>query len=102
MANITKELASFENGNCVWTITYDDVSLLLTNISCTNNSSAPTRGTATVQKNGRTVSALVNANGDTLNRNIPTNQANRLELTVDARGRPDGIDYNIVWGPDTI
>lgn len=101
MAILTKTLGSFENGACVWTISYDDVALVLTNVSCTNNSSAPSRGTATVQANGRTFSALV-AIGGTLNQNIPTNQANRLDLTIDARGRPDGIDYTLQWGPGTV
>lgn len=101
MAILTKTLAEFANGTCVWTISYDTVALVLTNVSCTNNSSEPSRATAVVQSTGREFTTLVPPGG-TLNQNIPTSQANKLDLTIDARGRPDGIDYTLQWGPGTV
>lgn len=102
MAIQTRTLGSFDNDTCVWTIRYDDVALVLTNVSCTNNSPAPSRGSAVVQSTGRSFTALVAGNGGTLNQNLPTSQAQKLDLTIDSRGRPDGIDYTLMWGPGTV
>lgn len=101
MATQTHTLASFDDGNCTWSMQYDDVRLLITQIACVNNSAEPTRGSATVQATGHSFTALVDAGGS-LTQVIPTGQANRLDLTVDSRGRPDGIDYTFQWGAGTV
>ena len=33
--------------------------------------------------------------------NIPTGASVRLSITIDARGRVNGIDHNFEWGPTT-
>jgi hypothetical protein len=96
MALVTQTIVEFDNGNCVWSYEYDDVALRLTRLMCTNNSAFATRGTITVDKNGRTFSRTVNA-GSSLNVNIPTGPQARLEITIDSRGRVDGIDWSFAW-----
>jgi hypothetical protein len=97
MALVTKECASFDNGKCVWSYEYDDVGLFVTNMSCINNGNSNTRGTVVVQSNGRTFTQLV-APGANFSQAIPTGAAVRLGVTIDARGRVDGIDWSFSYG----
>jgi len=94
----TKTVVEFDDGRCVWAFDYDDVNLRLTRARCTNGSAQPTKGTVTVVSNGRTFSQVVAAGGS-LDQAIPTGAAARLAITVDARGRVDGIDWHFEWGP---
>ncbi len=99
MAILTKRVISFENGACFWEYDYDDVALRLIEVRCTNNGQWPTRGTFTVLSTGRTFSALVASGNGTLRQTLPSQQQQRLDITVDSRGRVDGIDHTIIYGP---
>lgn len=101
MAIQTKNVAEFDNGLCVWQYDWDDSLLRLTQIRCTNNSVFPTRGTIIIQKNGRSFTALV-APGGSLNQALPTSPAARLEITVDSRGRVNGLDHTFEWGSGVV
>jgi hypothetical protein len=85
--------ASYASGT-VWSYEYDDVALLITRVLC-DNTTAPgtTKGTATVLKNGRTYTVTVEPGG-ALDQRLPLNQAQRFEITIDAEGRIDGVDWH--------
>jgi len=78
------------------TIFWDDQTLLLTRVIVDNtNGLYPLPCTATVNANGRTFNVTVQP-GDTLDQNIPTNQAGRMELSINPiNGRLDGVTWNI-------
>ena len=77
------------------TMFWDDQTLLITRIVIDNTQGKyPLKAKAVVNANGRTFQTTVNP-GDTLDQAIPTNQANRMELFLDAKGRLDGVDWNI-------
>jgi len=117
MATQTKRVVDFDGGTCFWEYDYEDGSggavRRLIQIRCTNNSALGnnTRGTVTVMANGRTFSELVvpagtpagqvpqGASVGTFSQNLPGNAQSRLEITIDARGRVDGIDHHFEWGP---
>lgn len=102
MAILTKTIVSFDNGACVWSYSYDDVALRLTRILCDNTGGVyNTRGTVTVISNGRTFTALV-APGGTLDQALPTGAQTRLGITIDSRGRVDGIDHSFQYGPSVV
>lgn len=86
MATVTKNLAIFDGGNVIFELDYDDVVLRLLAIRCINGSNQPAFGRATALANGRTYSRTFDAN-QTTEQAIPTNAANRLDITIDARGR---------------
>lgn len=96
MALVRRTIVEFGNGSCTWSYEYDDAAQRLTRLMCANDSAAATRGSITVEKNGRTFSRTVAA-GDSLDVTIPTGAQARLEITVDARGRVDGIDWAFAW-----
>lgn len=99
MAIQTRTIVKFDDGKCIWTYQYDDVGLFLTNLSCDNTQGTKsTTGTATVISNGRTFNRTVAAGG-TLSQAIPTGPAVRLGITVDGRGRVDGVDWSFSYGP---
>lgn len=98
MATQTRTIVTFNGGSCTWTYDYDDVQLRLLAIHCVNDTSFNTRGTVTVNSNGRTFSRLVGPNS-TFDQNLPSGAQTRLDITVDARGRVDGIDWSFQWGP---
>jgi hypothetical protein len=97
MAIQSREIWNSGDPNFPATVTmfWDDVSLFITRFIIDNTQGHfPLRAQATVLKNGREFNTTVQP-GDTLDQNIPTGQANRLEITVDARGRIDGVDWHI-------
>lgn len=96
MATVTKNLAVFDGGNVIFELDYDNVALRLLSIRCVNNSNQPAFGKATALANGRTYSRTFAAN-TTTEQAIPTNPQNRLDITVDARGRVGGVDYSLAW-----
>lgn len=105
MAILSKIIAQFDEGRCTWSYEYEDGSTgsprILTRVTCTNNSSAPTRGTVTVMSNGRTFTRLVAAGG-TFDQALPTTLGTRFDITIDQFGRVDGIDHRFQWGPDVV
>lgn len=96
MAIVTKQLAMFDNGNVTLEIDYDDATLLLRAVRCVNNSAQPCAYRATHLATGRNVSGSFAA-GRTVSVNIPTNAAARMQITIDARGRVDGVEYQLSW-----
>ncbi len=96
MATVTKNLAVFDGGNVIFELDYDDVALRLLVVRCINGTAQPDFGRATSTANGRTYSRTFAANATT-EQAIPTNSQNRLDITIDARGRVDGVDYQLAW-----
>lgn len=77
-------------------IDYDNALLRLTLVRIVNdtNQVAQVTGTATADPT-RTFTMQCPA-GQTATQNIPTGQANRLNITIDARGRVDGVEYHFL------
>jgi hypothetical protein len=104
MAIQTKRIVQFDGGTVFWEYDYEDGATgavrRVTQIRCTNNCTGelhggvpqPTTGTLVVLANGRTLSRTVQP-GNTLDEAVPGQAATRLDITVDARGRVDGIDH---------
>lgn len=96
----TQSRVQWTNGNpdhpANVTIFWDDQSLLLTRVIVDNTNgiyALPCK--ATVNANGRTFNVTVQP-GDTLDQNIPTNQAGRMELSINpTNGRLDGVSWQI-------
>jgi hypothetical protein len=113
MAIRTKVIASFDDGHVVWYEDYDDAQLRITQVRCTNNCQGhqnvdtgqldgwATKATLTVLSNGRTYTATVQP-GQTLTQDIPTGAQARLDITIDARGRVNGVDYSVQHQPGLI
>ena len=95
MASVTKEIGSFGD-QVTFSITYDNVSNLLTALRCKNDSEQDAIGEATLVANGRSYSKIFQAHTDT-NIAIPTQKATRLDITVDANGRVNGVEYHFSW-----
>ena len=74
-------------------IEYDDATLLLTAVRVINETNRTARVTAGKADGTRTQTRDVAA-GQTVTQAIPTNQANRLELTVTPSGKLDGVQYS--------
>jgi hypothetical protein len=96
MAILTKNLAIlFDNGSTATVERdYDDVALTLVTVRCINQTARAVVVSGTVTKNGRSFSTTFPAN-QTTELPIPQNAANRFDITIDAQGRLDGIDYAI-------
>jgi hypothetical protein len=92
MATLTRVAVSFAGGLCTWEYDYDDVALILTRVRCSNQSEEPTKGTAIVQKNGRTFTRTVAAGGS-LDQALPTGPAFAFDITIDAEGNVHGVDW---------
>lgn len=95
----TQSKVQWDNGNpdhpSLVTIFWDDVSLLLTRVVADNTSGLyPLPVKATVTANGRIYEVTVQP-GDVVSQVIPTNAANRLQLSINSKGWLDGIDWNI-------
>ena len=79
-------------------IDWDDALLRLLAVRCINGTPVAVLAKGTVQKNGRNFSITFPANATTA-QNIPQNAAARLDVTVDAQGRVDGVEYVIGFAP---
>jgi hypothetical protein len=95
MAIITKTLGNFDNGNVVFELDYDNVNLRLTALRCINNTSQAAYGQARKTSNGRAYDMRFGPGTTVIA--IPTQTATRLTITIDARGRVDGVDYQLMW-----
>jgi hypothetical protein len=83
--------------SAVVALTYDDVTFLITQIVITNNSLTQSVFVqATSTSNGKVYSATVPP-GPPFPINVPTNQANKLQLKVDADNpnRLDGVEWQV-------
>jgi hypothetical protein len=77
---------------------YDDALLRILLVRCVNNTPVPVSVTATKTSNGRTVSRTFAAN-TTGTQNVPQGAAGRLNISIDARGRMDGVEFTISFAP---
>jgi hypothetical protein len=114
MAIVTRHVVDFDGGTCSWEYDYDNVALRLTQIRCTNVSQYNTRAIVTVMSNGRVFTHLVAPVGtdpgtlpadgtvSPYTQNLPTGAQTRLDITIDARGRVNGIDHHFEWGPSVV
>lgn len=96
MATVTRNLAYFGESVVIFEIDYNDVSLLLLAVRCINNSAEPAYGKAYHLATGRMYDSYFPANQTTF-LPIPTGPQTRMQVSVDARGRVDGVDYTLVW-----
>ena len=99
MAIQTRRIAgdgSPEKGYVEFWISWDDVGLFLTELKCINNSSEATWGKAINIQTGRSYERTFPANETTI-LSLPGQSQNRLNITIDARGRVDGCDYFFMW-----
>lgn len=87
------------NGNTSrWSYQWNDASFRLTQISCVNQSMYNSRFVATSQTTGDVITFSCSA-GSTFSQAIPPGQANQFGLSLDARGRVNGVDWSVEWGP---
>jgi hypothetical protein len=107
MAIVTQQLAAFDEGRCRMEIDYDDADLMVRTFRCINDSVYPVGHPLA----GQTIPAYgearrTNGTGPTYSQTfdttffeqtIPTSPANRLQLTVNANGRLDSVEYSFRW-----
>lgn len=80
-------------------ISYDDVLLRITNVTLHNPTSKTIRYSATSNSNGKNYSGTIPPNTPTTSFNINNaNAQNRLNITITANGRLDGVEYNLGLG----
>lgn len=96
MATVTKNLAYFAGTSVEFQIDYDNASLLLLAVRCINNSAEAAYGKARHLGTGRVYDSYFPANQTTF-LPIPTGPQTRMQVTVDARGRVDGVDYTLMY-----
>lgn len=119
MAIQTRRLVEFDGAQVFWEYDWNDVSLRLTQVRCTNNCDGtqhpaedgtpqpwPTKLTVISQTTGEVIVQTVYPAGSaqspagSFTQNIPTGQANQFGLSLDSRGRLLGIDHRIEHGPN--
>lgn len=103
MAVRTVRFAEFDGGACFWEYDYDDQQLRLKAWRCQNTMAFPTTCEiiSTVDPTAiltRTVPAHMPGDAQIkgFEENIPVGVQNRFDITVDARGRVDGL-LKRVW-----
>ena len=77
-------------------VLWNDANLRLDGVRCTNLTSRGVALTARATADGTEFSTTFPA-GATTTRNIPGGQAAKFGVTIDARGRLNGVDYAISW-----
>lgn len=104
MAIQTKRVVEFDGGAVWWEYDYEDGATggtrRITRFRGANNCDGslhegvawPTTGTVTVESNGRTFTRTLQP-GDTLDIAVPSQQQQRLDITIDDRGRVNGINH---------
>ena len=99
MTIITKDIGGDGDpvrGYVKFQIDYDNVNLRLIALRCINNSTEACWGQATKISNGRSYDMRFPPSSTTYIA-IPTAPSTRLEITIDARNRVDGVEYHFVW-----
>ncbi len=99
MAIQTKTLGSVSDTDgtqATLQVDYDDQLLRLTLVRVINGTGRTARVTATAVANPSRTYTLNAAPHQTSTQNIPTGAQTRLDVTVDARGRVDGVDYQFL------
>ena len=83
-------------GSAVIELDWSDSSFRLQAIRCINTADHAVALTARATADGTEFSTTFPANATTT-RNIPGGQAAKFGVTIDARGRVDGIEYSAGW-----
>ena len=100
MAIQTKTLAVLNDDvsglNAIIDLLWDDARLRIESIRGTNPTSRAVALTARATADGTIFSTTFPA-GATTTRNIPAGQLNRFSITIDGRGRLDGVEYSTAW-----
>lgn len=94
MAIVTKRLGSWEDGQVVWELDWDDATLKLRELRCLNTSPfvAVAECWSIADPTFRHV-ITVRPETSPFSQNIPAGVANRYDIGIDARGRLSGVDY---------
>lgn len=94
MATVNRVLGEWCTGQVVWSYDYNDQSMRLSALHCVNNSDRVTTLKATSNSTGAVVNFTCQAHS-TLDQNIPAGQAANFGVVLDARGRIDGISWEV-------
>lgn len=94
MAVLTKQLGGL-GPDVRFELDYDDRKLLLVALRCINNSDSAAWGQAVATANGRTYGMRFPP-GQTTEVAIPTGPQQKLDITIDAQGRLDGVEYSLM------
>jgi len=98
MAAQTLKLASVRSdaGDIVLTLQYDDVAMLATAVMCDNPSQDNVGFSISRDSDGKTITRTFGPGmGQILT--IPTNQANRISLVINSRGRLNGYTVGVAY-----
>lgn len=102
MAIQTRELGRAvdeTNGTAaVLSIDYDDALLRITAVHIVNPTTKAVFATARRASGGGQVYTLNAAAGQNVDVSVPGGAQARLDVTIDARGRVDGVDYTFGFG----
>lgn len=103
MATVTRGLGFFpfdDTTSATLELDYDDVTLSPIRVRCINTASSTFTATATstIGNHIGQQAAHTFAASQTSTVNLPTGAVNRWGVTVDARGRVDGIEISTAWG----
>lgn len=110
MAIQTKRVVEFDGGAVFWEYDYEDgatggtrrITRFRGENHCDGSQHAgvswPSTGTVTVESNGRTFSRTLQP-GQTLDIAAPSQTQQRLDITIDARGRVNGINHQFTHSP---
>lgn len=99
MAIQTRDLAKVSDAQeppqyATLTIQYDDALLRMTNITVVNFTNRIARLTAQRSDGSGPTYTFDTAAGATTSQNIPGNAQNRLGISIDSRGRVDGVEWH--------
>lgn len=104
MATVTRNVASYDNGNVVFQVDYDDATLRIVAVRCVNNSNQSAYGEAVQElepdaqsQKGRKYGTTFLSNSTT---EIPvsTSPSLKLQYTIDGpSGQIDGVTIRTHW-----
>ena len=94
MAIQTKTLGGF-GPDVRFELDYDDAKLILVALRCINNSASAAWGQAVATANGRTYGMRFPPQ-QTTEVAIPNHPQQKLDITVTANGRLDGVEYSLM------
>lgn len=83
-----------DTGQATLRVEYDDAALRLTLVEVINGTASPVAVTAQRASGGGQAYTFTIPAGQTRTQVVPGNAQNRLGITIDARGRLDGVEWN--------
>jgi len=88
-----------DTGPVVLTLQYDDIGMIATAVICDNPSTRNALFTISRDSDGKTISRVFGPGmGQTIT--IPSNQANRIDLVINSRGRLNGYTAGVSYPTD--